>query len=611
MQSNARREETFSKLLTSLVTGVLFAALGACSSQPNDAVIDSSQDDGAYADAGSEATPGDADLSDDGMAESDVDVEASSEASAPDGDAPVPDGDYIIRAVHSDLCLDVPGGSVANGTKLQQWECNGTRAQTFHVSVNADGYYKITSVKGLRSLDVTDESAEPGAAIQQWDYWGGLNQQFSLEQDGEGVRIIARHSKMALQAAGDSVKSAAGIVQQPVDAGSGQLWQLILESTPPEPTTGFVHASGLQLLDGDGNELRLRGVALGNWLLPEGYMWNFEGGRGDRARRIEARISELLGPQSAESFWRGWRDNFITEADIARISGLGFNHVRLAINARLLLPEGQDAFVEPEFAYLTKLVDWCEQHQVYVILDMHGAPGGQTGKNIDDSPNDYPELFTDPINEDRLVALWTEIASRFATNTTVLGYDLLNEPLPGEFAQHNHQLWPLYVRLGAAIRTVDPNHTLIVEGANWANNWSALDAPFDDNMMYSFHKYWDSTDQASIQGYLDRRAQWQRPVWVGESGENDNDWYREAFSLFEDNDIGWCFWSWKKLESGNNPYGYGAPADWWQVQNYIKDASQKPSASVAQATLDQLLVNIQLTNSWYNADPVCAILPCP
>jgi Ricin-type beta-trefoil lectin domain-like len=129
MQSNACRKETFYKLLTSLVTGVLFAALGACSSQANDAVSNASPDDGAYADAGSEATSGDADLSDDGMAESDVDVEASSEAGAPDSAAPLSDGDYIIRAVHRDLCLDVPGGSLANGTKLQQWPCNGRNAR--------------------------------------------------------------------------------------------------------------------------------------------------------------------------------------------------------------------------------------------------------------------------------------------------------------------------------------------------------------------------------------------------------------------------------------------------------------------------------------------------
>jgi hypothetical protein len=79
-------------------------------------------------------------------------------------------------------------------------------------------------------------------------------------------------------------------------------------------------------------------------------------------------------------------------------------------------------------------------------------------------------------------------------------------------------------------------------------------------MAYSFHKYWNATDQASIQWYVDLRKQWNRPVWVGEMGENNNDWYRAAFPLLERNGIGWAFWPWKKINGGNNPYSVAAPS---------------------------------------------------
>lgn len=397
------------------------------------------------------------------------------------------------------------------------------------------------------------------------------------------------------------------------DAGSGDAGEgpaagdAAVDGGPVEPQ-GFVHSEEEKLLDAHGQPLFLRTAALGNWLLPEGYMWRFEGPRGDRARRIEARIEELVGAEAARAFWQTFRERFITEADIQRIAALGFNSVRPALNARLLLPEGQDEFDEAELARLEQLVAWSKAAGLYVIFDMHGAPGGQTGKNIDDSANDYPDLFTSTDNQDRLVRIWVEIARRFANEPAVGGYDLLNEPLPQEFlAAHGAELWPLYKRVAAAIREVDPNHMLIVEGGNWANDWSVLGPPFDDNMAYSFHKYWNGTDVGTIQPYLNYRAMWKRPVWVGEMGENTNEWYAEAFQLLEDNDIGWTFWSWKKLDSRNNPVAHRPPVQWGLIQSYIGSESAKPSPQDAQAVLDELLEFLPLERCRENTEMLCSL----
>ncbi len=167
--------------------------------------------------------------------------------------------------------------------------------------------------------------------------------------------------------------------------------------------------------------------------------------------------------------------------------------------------------MEEGFQLLDNLVDWCSKHNVYVIIDMHGAPGGQTGANIDDSPNDQPELFTDKKNQDRLVDLWVKIASRYKDEPAVAGYDLLNEPLPqrtGAAAKYKDQLEPLYKRITAAIREVDKRHMITLEGCDWANDWSVFSTPFDDNLFYQFHYYcWDRPTQAQGHQPVPRPAQ--------------------------------------------------------------------------------------------------------
>ena len=522
--------------------------------------------------------------------------------------APLADGRYRLHPQKGLECLDVVAESRDDGALLQRAACSGADAQLFDVQRVDGDYRRITNVVSGKSLDVKDKSVIAGAPLQQWTYVGNANQQFAIEpQDDGSYAVRARHDDEVLESADDGTPS---IRQWTFSGDARQRWTFELASAPPAPTAGFVHASGATLLDGSGKRLLLRTIDVGNWLVPEGYMWGFEGGRGDRPRHIEARIEELIGVDRARAFWLAYRDAFATEADVAEMAKLGFNSARLAMSARLLMPEGGDAFDEVEFKRLADFVTWCRKYGIYAILDMHTAPGGQTGKNIDDSATDYPELYTVASNQDRLVRLWTEIARRFSGESSIAGYDLLNEPLPSDFSSLDDKLWPIYQRVGAAIRTVDRNHPLIVEGANWANDWSALHAPFDENMIYSFHKYWNTNDQGSIQQYVDARAAWNRPVWVGETGENDDGWYRDAIALLEKNDLGWGFWPWKKLEGGNNPYGAHAPGTWWAIQNYVKDATQKPTADVAQKALDELVVNVQLSKCAYNQHVVCAILPC-
>ena len=379
------------------------------------------------------------------------------------------------------------------------------------------------------------------------------------------------------------------------------------------PAAEFLHTQGENIVDEHGHKILLRGVGLGNWMLPEGYMWRF-GDEGDRPRKIEKIVTDLIGPDNAAKFWKEYRAQYITQADIQRIAQLGFNSVRPAMNARLFLSEGENPVYQDEgFELLDNLVKWCKQSGIYVIIDMHAAPGGQTGQNIDDSINDEPRLFMNPTNQDRLVALWVKIATRYKDEPTVAAYDLLNEPLPertGAEAKYKDALEPLYKHITQAIRAVDKKHMITVEGANWANDWSVFTKPFDDNLVYQFHYYcWDDpTHLNGINQYLDARKRLGAPAWAGETGEKDDAIYWGTTDYFEANNIGWSFWPWKKMEARNAPYSFKRPENWNAIRAYSRNAgAAKPSPEIAQKAFNELLQNIQLTNCTFFPEVVNAL----
>jgi endoglucanase len=212
----------------------------------------------------------------------------------------------------------------------------------------------------------------------------------------------------------------------------------------------FVHTDGKFLVAPDGKHLMLRGTNLGNWLEPEGYMFGLEGGP-QSPREIEDFFNELIGPAEAAKFWQAYRDAYITEDDMRFIRQTGSNSVRIPLHYKFFLA-GNDE----ELARLDRVIGWAKKYGLYVILDMHCAPGGQTGTNIDDSYG-YPWLYESREDQALTISIWKRIAEHYRDNTTVLGYDLLNEPIPHfpQLQHYNSDLEPLYKRITTAIRQVD------------------------------------------------------------------------------------------------------------------------------------------------------------
>jgi hypothetical protein len=282
------------------------------------------------------------------------------------------------------------------------------------------------------------------------------------------------------------------------------------------------------------------------------------------------------------------------------------NHVRLPFSARVVMDE-EGRLIEQGIALVDRLIGWCRAHGLWVILDLHGAPGGQTGTNIDDSPNGVPELFTSGRYRELTLELWRTLAERYRDDTAVAGYDLLNEPLPEPYQRkHSADLVHLYRDLTAVIREVDANHLIVYEGTHWATNWDIFTEVWDENSALSFHKYWSPPDRSSISAFLARGEELGLPIYMGEGGENGLGWLQTAFQLYDDCDISWNFWPWKKIDTYSSPCSVVPPAGWDDLLAHTR-GGPRPARTMALETLDALVEGMRFDNCVFRPEVIAAL----
>ena len=389
----------------------------------------------------------------------------------------------------------------------------------------------------------------------------------------------------------------------------------IAVSEPP-PASAYVQVRGREFIAPSGEVLHLRGTNFGNWMVPEGYMWKFTNAASPRL--IEDVVAELLGDVAAAEFWRCWHDRYIARDDIRFLHAAGFNSVRVPLNWRLFVSaDAPFRFEGPGWALLDRLIGWCREEGLYVVIDLHAAPGGQTGANIDDS-RARPLLFEDPAAQQLTADLWQALATRYRNETAVLGYDLLNEPVAdyNNPTKYNPLLAAFYRRLVPVIRAVDPHHIIFLGGAQWNMYFEVLGLPFAPNLAYTFHLYKDEPVESSIRRYLDWREKSGAPMWLGESGEDTDPWVQKFRELMESHGIGWCFWTYKKIGTDQGVAIALPPARWNTIATYASkprgtdfDAIRAavPPYSEGRAILDELLVNIRFDHCLINAGYVKAL----
>lgn len=372
-----------------------------------------------------------------------------------------------------------------------------------------------------------------------------------------------------------------------------------------------LETSGKNIIDSNGDEVILRGMGLGGWMLMEGYMMQ-SSDVADTQHEFRERLEDLMGVEKTDEFFNAWLDNHVTKKDVDSLAAWGYNSIRLPMHYNLFTLPIEDEPIAGENTWLTKgfeltdnLLAWCKDNSIYLILDLHGAPGGQ-GKNaaISDYDPDKLSLWESEENRDKTVALWAKLAERYKDEDWIGGYDLINETnwYDDDMGDNNTLLRQLMVEITTSIRATGDDHIIFIEGNSWANDFNGMTPPWDNNMAYSFHKYWSRNDPGSIQWVLDIREQHNVPLWMGEAGENSNVWFTDAISLFEEQGIGWSWWPMKRIETIVSPYAIKFTDGYKEVLSYWRGEIPKPTVDEAYNAMMELALNSNSINCEYQKD---------
>ena len=369
----------------------------------------------------------------------------------------------------------------------------------------------------------------------------------------------------------------------------------------------FVRIDGQNLVRPDGSKLFIKGTNLGNWLNPEGYMFGF--GKTNSARFINEMFCQLVGPDYTAKFWKAFKDNYITRQDVEFIASTGANTIRLPFHYKLFTDEDYMGLTVAQdgFARVDSVVNWCRDNGLYLILDMHDAPGGQTGDNIDDSYG-YPWLLESEESQQLFCDIWKKIANYYKNEPVILGYELINEPIAPYFDnmdELNAKLEPLHKRAVKAIREVDQNHIVLIGGAQWNGNFKPFhDATYDDKLMYTCHRYGGEPTKAAIQTIINFRDSVNLPMYMGEIGHNTDEWQAAFCRTMEENNIGYTFWPYKKVD-GSSFMGIVRPKGWEQIVAFseasrgtykeIRDARPADQEAIKQL-MNQFIENCKFEN---------------
>ena len=335
------------------------------------------------------------------------------------------------------------------------------------------------------------------------------------------------------------------------------------------------------LITQGGKPVHLKGVNLGGWLMPEGYFVHAPN-RGYHL--FQAGFLKACGPKTLHDLEREFRAAYIQEEDFARIAALGFNCIRLPFHFALL-EESPYVYSHEGVRILDEALRWAKMHGLRVILDMHAVPGAQNEDWHSDSDG-KARFWTNRNFQLRACALWEYLAERYKNDPTVAGYDILNEPVLDDPAPLN----AYYKRVIKAVRAVDPNHIMFIEGNRWGQDIACLDEFADDNLVLSIHNYvpleftfnfmpglrYTNIDRAPLKKVIDdalalaRRSG--RALYCGEFGVNSRDgfygegrWLSDILAQFNEEGIHWTYWTWKAVKNAMYPDGvrsYGPNPPW-------------------------------------------------
>jgi endoglucanase len=326
-----------------------------------------------------------------------------------------------------------------------------------------------------------------------------------------------------------------------------------------------------KIVDRKDQPVSLRGVNLGGWLMMEGYIL---GGRHISEHIFKAEIAKASGKNSLEQFEKSFRGNFIQKEDFNHIHDLGATCIRLPFHYKIVK--------EKQWHYLDQALSWAKGNKIYVILDMHAAPGSQNADWHSDSKGEAL-LWRNKKYREQTYQLWSQIAQRYKNEPVIAAYDILNEAVGDDLPM----IKETYVKITKAIRATGDQHIIFVEGHNWSQEFDFLGKPWDSQMGFSFHYYlpgdftfncvrnlrypgkingelWNRKKMESIlRRYVKFQQKYRIPIYCGEFGVNSRcpdcaaelAWVRDVLEIFKKYGIHYTYWTYKAVAGGLFPDG--------------------------------------------------------
>lgn len=313
----------------------------------------------------------------------------------------------------------------------------------------------------------------------------------------------------------------------------------------------------------DDKKIILRSYGIGNWLNLEHFMIGIPG----TDSQIRTAIANAYGKKKANRFWQFFYESMINEDDFKFLKSLGINTIRIPFNYRLFENDQKPySYMEEGFKEIDRILRLCEQYEIYAILDLHAAAGGQNPDWHSDNAIGESLFWEYADFRKRTISLWKYIAKRYASNKWIAAYDLLNEPVV--MIKDRNIINQFFVDLISEIRTVDKNHLLFVEGDMYATQFEMFE-PFEDpNVACSFHFYpflqqhlsSKKNQKERIENALFKNVslkdifeRLKRPVWCGETGAlyshgnmtQHESMLRDVLEIYEQYGISWSLWTYK------------------------------------------------------------------
>jgi endoglucanase len=337
-------------------------------------------------------------------------------------------------------------------------------------------------------------------------------------------------------------------------------------------------SSGQNIINAKGEIIYLKGFNLGGWLNWEGWMWS-DWNNPPEHRYIDS-LKKYIGEEEAIKFWKNIHENYITESDIKLIKESGFNCVRIPINYKMFYSYNNgDKINVYGFNFIEKVVSWCNTNNVYIVFDLHAVPGSQVFETFADSELDSNKLvWNNTENQKRTINVWKKIASKCKNYNIVAGYNLINEPL----VSSNKILVNFYNRIISGIREQDNDHIIFLDGNGYATNFEDFEKIEDQNIVLDAHRYSDFNfiPKEPLLQNIEISKKLNKPVWLGEWGENSINVVDSMLILLKKNNFnycGWAYWTWKRtvIENKQTPVSFETKESWKIIKSIVSDKTDK------------------------------------